>query len=157
MGHRPADTRARIQLAADRLAGVPQMVPVYAHRYLPAGRGMFGHPVLSIHQTDIICYGTDLVDYVYQEFGSGTGYRAHRSALAAAPDGGVLVRADRLSTGEVTWRFPAAGHRTNGGSSANPSATYIRATTEYRFTGTGFLTDHDVTVRVTYAAEDIRP
>jgi len=68
------DTRARLQLAAAELADVPQMVPVYAHRYLPAGRGTFGHPVLSIHQTDIICYGTDLVDYVYQEFGAGTGY-----------------------------------------------------------------------------------
>jgi hypothetical protein len=45
------------------------MVPVYAHRYLPAGRGTHGHPVLSIWQTDIIYYGTDLLDYVRQEFG----------------------------------------------------------------------------------------
>jgi hypothetical protein len=73
-GERPADIRARLQLAAERLAAVPQMVPVYAHRYLPAGRGSFGHPVLSICQTDVICYGTDLVDYVYQEFGAGAGY-----------------------------------------------------------------------------------
>ena len=35
------------------------MIPVYAHRYLPAGRGTHGHPVLSIWQTDIIVYGTD--------------------------------------------------------------------------------------------------
>ena len=49
------------------------MVPIYGHRYLPAGRGTFGHPVLSIHQTDVLCYGTDLVDYVYQEFGFGAG------------------------------------------------------------------------------------
>jgi hypothetical protein len=73
-GERPADIRARVQLVGEKLADVPHMVPVYAHRYLPAGRETFGHPVLSIHQTDVICYGTDLVDYVYQEFGAGTGY-----------------------------------------------------------------------------------
>ncbi|MFD7706770.1 hypothetical protein [Streptomyces sp. NPDC059786] len=44
------------------------LVPVYAHRYLPADRGSFGHPVLSMWQTDIIYYGLDLVDYVHREF-----------------------------------------------------------------------------------------
>ena len=44
------------------------MVPVYAHRYLPAGRGSFGHPVLSMWQTDVIYYGLDLADYMHQEF-----------------------------------------------------------------------------------------
>jgi hypothetical protein len=44
------------------------MVPIYAHRYLPAGRGTFGHPVLSMWGTDIIYYGADLVDYVNNEF-----------------------------------------------------------------------------------------
>jgi hypothetical protein len=44
------------------------MIPVYAHRYLPAGRGTCGHPVLSIWQTDIIIYGTDLADYIDREF-----------------------------------------------------------------------------------------
>jgi hypothetical protein len=72
-GDRPANAGARTRLARGRLARVPQLVPVYGHRYLPAGRGTFGHPVLSIHQTDIICYGTDLVDYMYQEFGFGPG------------------------------------------------------------------------------------
>ncbi|CAM5503640.1 SMI1/KNR4 family protein OS=Streptomyces pilosus OX=28893 GN=GCM10010280_63130 PE=4 SV=1 [Streptomyces pilosus] len=44
------------------------MVPVYAHRYLPAGRGSFGHPVLSMWQTDVTYYGVDLADYMYLEF-----------------------------------------------------------------------------------------
>jgi hypothetical protein len=73
-GECPADARARLRLAQHRLAQVPQLVPIYGHRYLPGGRGTFGHPVLSIHQTDIICYGTDLVDYMYQEFDAGTGF-----------------------------------------------------------------------------------
>jgi len=44
------------------------MIPVYAHRYLPAGRGTCGHPVLSIVQADIIVYGTDLAEYINREF-----------------------------------------------------------------------------------------
>jgi hypothetical protein len=51
---------------------VPTMVPVYGHRYLPAGRGSFGHPVLSMYQTDIICYGANLADWVTADFGSGS-------------------------------------------------------------------------------------
>jgi hypothetical protein len=44
------------------------MIPVYEHRYLPAGQGTYGHPVLSIYQTDIIMYGTDLAEYIAVEF-----------------------------------------------------------------------------------------
>ncbi|WP_438302359.1 hypothetical protein ACSHXN_00395 [Streptomyces sp. HUAS TT11] len=46
------------------------LVPVYAHRYLPAGREFVGHPVLSMWQTDIIYY---LADYVHQEFDKARG------------------------------------------------------------------------------------
>jgi hypothetical protein len=51
------------------LADVPRLVPVYAHRYLPAGSGTSGHPVLSVHSlNDTIVYGMNLEDYVVQEF-----------------------------------------------------------------------------------------
>ncbi|MEV0131092.1 hypothetical protein AB0H83_21835 [Dactylosporangium sp. NPDC050688] len=72
-GERPARTAAAVELAREHLTKVPQLIPVYSHRYLPPGRGTSGHPVLSVYQTDIICYGTDLLDYVYQEFGAGPG------------------------------------------------------------------------------------
>lgn len=72
-GARPADRGEALVVAGKLLVSVPRMVPVYSHRYLPAGRGTFGHPVLSMYQTDIIFYGVDLVDYVHQEFGAGTG------------------------------------------------------------------------------------
>jgi hypothetical protein len=51
------------------LAQVPTMVPGYGHRYLPAEPGTFGHPALSMWQTDIIYYGLDIADYIDQEFG----------------------------------------------------------------------------------------
>jgi hypothetical protein len=69
-GARPDDPSSALALAASQLALVPRMIPVYGHRYLPGGRGSFGHPVLSMYQTDIICYGADLLDYIHHEFGA---------------------------------------------------------------------------------------
>ncbi|MFF7250449.1 hypothetical protein ACFZBU_42030 [Embleya sp. NPDC008237] len=67
-GDRPDTPEAAVARARLSLAEVPRMAPVYAHRFLPAGRGTFGHPVLSMRGWDVIYYGTDLVDYVSQEF-----------------------------------------------------------------------------------------
>ncbi|MEU3612505.1 hypothetical protein ABZ725_09360 [Streptomyces sp. NPDC006872] len=72
-GERPSDDAAAVATARLRLADAPVLVPVYAHRYLPAGRGSFGHPVLSMWQTDVIYYGLDLVDYMHQEFDEARG------------------------------------------------------------------------------------
>ncbi|MFC0105607.1 hypothetical protein [Kibdelosporangium aridum] len=66
---RPADPEQAMIKARARLADVPRMVPVYAHRYLPAGRDTSAQPVLSIHTLhDTIVYGLDLADYIDQEF-----------------------------------------------------------------------------------------
>ena len=66
-GPRPHTVPERLAVARRHLASVPQLVPIYAHRYLPAG--ISEHPVLSVYQTDIIYYGVDLSDYIHQEFG----------------------------------------------------------------------------------------
>ncbi len=68
-GARPELLAEALSTAAAHLASVPRMLPVYSNRYLPAGRGTYGHPVLSIQQTTVVSYGTDLHDYVHQEFG----------------------------------------------------------------------------------------
>ncbi|MGQ4377505.1 hypothetical protein ACN6K9_008197 [Streptomyces sp. SAS_267] len=65
---RPVDTQDALKVARVHLAKVPVMVPVYSHRYLLAEPNRTGTPVLSMYQTDIICYGTDLVDYFHNEF-----------------------------------------------------------------------------------------
>lgn len=65
---RPAGTSDALRIARSELAAVPQLVPVYSHRYLPGTAGECGHPVLSVHQTDIIFYGNDLDDYIRNEF-----------------------------------------------------------------------------------------
>lgn len=72
-GERPADGTAAWEAARHHLMKAPALVPIYAHRYLPAGRGNFGHPVLSMWQSDVIYYGLDLVDYMHQEFDEARG------------------------------------------------------------------------------------
>ncbi len=75
---RPAETSDALQIARCELATVPQLVPLYSHRYLPGTAGECGHPVLSVHQTDIIIYGNDLSDYVRHEFtGRASSLPAH--------------------------------------------------------------------------------
>lgn len=68
-GTRPVRQTDAVADARAHLASVPQMVPVYSYRYLPAGRETFAHPVLSIRGADVIPCGYDLLDYVHQEFG----------------------------------------------------------------------------------------
>ncbi len=72
-GPRPASTAEAVAVARARLAAAPQLVPVYAHRYVPSGRTSSGHPVLSVHQTDVVHRGANLVDYLHQEFRTGAG------------------------------------------------------------------------------------
>jgi hypothetical protein len=68
-GPQPAGTTEAVTVARRFLMTVPRLVPVHSHRYLPAGRGTSGHPVLSVMQTDIIGYGASLTAYVKHEFG----------------------------------------------------------------------------------------
>jgi hypothetical protein len=68
-GVRPPRMKDALRSANYHLARVPQLVPVHSNRYLPAGRGTYGHPVLSVYQTDVICYGTNLLAYIECEFG----------------------------------------------------------------------------------------
>ncbi|MFF4038814.1 hypothetical protein [Streptomyces sp. NPDC001816] len=67
---RPAGTQDALEVARAYLAEVPVMVPIHSHRYLLADPDRTGTPVLSMYQTDIIHYGTDLVDYFHHEFGA---------------------------------------------------------------------------------------
>jgi hypothetical protein len=69
-GERPEKRDADLDVARRHLAGVPKLIPIYGHRYLPAGHGSRGHLVMSVWQTDIICYGADLADYITREFGA---------------------------------------------------------------------------------------
>jgi hypothetical protein len=68
-GERPVGRAMAEQRARSHLARVPTLVPVYSHRYLPAGPAPAPSPVFSVHQTDVIFYGDNLLDYLAHEFG----------------------------------------------------------------------------------------
>jgi hypothetical protein len=69
-GERPNSASARCEIVKNQVDTWPQLVPVYGHRYLPAAPFGPGAPVFSVHQTDVIVYGLDLLDYVATEFGT---------------------------------------------------------------------------------------
>ncbi|MEU4745478.1 hypothetical protein AB0G02_34140 [Actinosynnema sp. NPDC023658] len=77
-GERPSDDDAAVERAEAHLTTAPRMIPVFFHRCLPAGRGTFGNPVFSLHQTDVVHYGFDLLDYVANEFHVRTPDRPRR-------------------------------------------------------------------------------
>ncbi|WP_370941979.1 hypothetical protein AB5J62_22995 [Amycolatopsis sp. cg5] len=80
-GERPSRDEEAVEQAKAHLATVPRMIPIFVHRCLPSGRGTFGYPVLSMHQTDIIHYGFDLLDYVSTEFYPGDPDRPTRHPM----------------------------------------------------------------------------
>jgi hypothetical protein len=69
-GRRPARMNDALRSAKYHLARAPRLIPVHANRYLPAGRGSFGHAVLSVVQIDVTVCGADLADYIDAEFGA---------------------------------------------------------------------------------------
>ncbi|GAA4211489.1 hypothetical protein GCM10022220_33240 [Actinocatenispora rupis] len=90
-GARPSGDAAARAVAVERLAAAPPLVPVYGHRYLPGTGGGAGHPVLSVHQTDIVVYGADLPRYLRAEFGAGTGADLTAGAVCTVPFWSDLV------------------------------------------------------------------
>jgi hypothetical protein len=70
-GPRPQDLAEREEDARAHLSTVPTLVPLFGRRYLPADDPLPTLPVISVHRTDVIVYGRDLVDYVNREFSTG--------------------------------------------------------------------------------------
>ena len=67
-GPRPARLNEAQAIVRRLVAAAPVLVPVYGHRMIPDRPSIAGNPVFSVHQTDIIYYGTDLRDYLIHEF-----------------------------------------------------------------------------------------
>jgi len=68
-GGRPDDPQEAASVARAKLATVPKLAPLYGHRYLPTAPSEAGNPVLSCYQTDVIYYGTNLLNWFECEFG----------------------------------------------------------------------------------------
>ena len=68
-GPRPETLEAAWTRAREAVRAAPFLIPLHAHRYLPAVPCIAGNPVFSVYQTDIIYYGFDLPSYLAAEFG----------------------------------------------------------------------------------------
>lgn len=66
-GNEPQDPDVFAAEVRKRLSEAATLIPVYAHRYIPAVAGE--PPVFSIHGGDVIIYGETLDDYFQIEFG----------------------------------------------------------------------------------------
>ena len=69
-GERPAEDEAALAAAERLLAAAPQLIPVFAHRYIPTEPHEVGNPVFSVVGTDVIYAGCDLASYFATEFGA---------------------------------------------------------------------------------------
>lgn len=69
-GRRPCEAAMALDVAQSQLANVPQLVPLYRHRYLPPHPAPAGAPVLSLMASDVIYCGEDLWSYFAREFGT---------------------------------------------------------------------------------------
>jgi hypothetical protein len=68
-GSKPETLADAMGAASAHVLTAPRLIPVFAHRMMPDEPHLDGNPVLSVHQTDIICYGFNLADYLRHEFG----------------------------------------------------------------------------------------
>lgn len=65
-GPRPPDAADARAIATIHVRRWPRLVPLYAHRFMAAGPR--GRRVFSVHQTDVISYGDDVVHHLRREF-----------------------------------------------------------------------------------------
>lgn len=89
-GPRPDAPRARATRVAALVAAAPTLFPIVGHRFVVAGTPGL---VLSIHQSDIIVYGSDLREYLQNELCDVLGgeYQSSPCDTAAIPFWGQLI------------------------------------------------------------------
>ena len=68
-GPRPEQLKDAISIARKFIDKAPLLIPILAHRYIPAEPNESGNPVFSVYQTDIIYFGRDFNEYLENEFG----------------------------------------------------------------------------------------
>ncbi len=77
-GIQPSSLFDALQQAKKAVKAAPTLIPIFGHRYIPDYPCKAGNPIFSVHQTDIIYYGTDLFNYVENEFFQHFGRAGHK-------------------------------------------------------------------------------
>lgn len=68
-GARPDDAEEARRVADREVRSWPVLVPISGHSYMPAAEVRPGSPVFSVVQTDVIYYGSNLLDFFRHEYG----------------------------------------------------------------------------------------
>jgi len=96
------ERKARIR---ELVATAPRLLPVFSHRYLLAEPYRAGNPVFSIHQSDIIVFGTDLRTYLMHEFADLLRIDSDHAQAAARPDTETYASYATIPFwGELLWQ-----------------------------------------------------
>lgn len=66
-GEQPSTAPERAQVMTEVVRKVPKLIPLISHRFIPEEPYERGNPVFSVHQSDIIYYGSDLMNYFENE------------------------------------------------------------------------------------------
>lgn len=66
-GDKPSCRQEYYSVIKKKLSKAPGLIPIFAHRYMPIYDAAFA-PVLSIYDLDIIYYGSNLEEYLENEF-----------------------------------------------------------------------------------------
>jgi hypothetical protein len=69
-GDKPEGLNGQREQLKAAFAGAPKLIPLFSHRYIPEEPHDSGNPVFSVYQTDVICYGADLQDWLDRERGN---------------------------------------------------------------------------------------
>ena len=67
-GERPATSADRADVVGRAVSAAPKLIPLFGHRFIPEEPHERGNPIFSVHQSDIIYYGSNLTNYIANEF-----------------------------------------------------------------------------------------
>ena len=67
-GPRPSNEDEAFSRLRALVDNAPKLIPIRGHRYMPDRPASAGNPVISVHQTDLIYYGTTLENYFHNEY-----------------------------------------------------------------------------------------
>jgi hypothetical protein len=98
-GAQPGNKQAIGEKLAQLVAAAPSLIPITGHRYLLAGSREASNPVLSVWQSDIICYGANLRNFLLLEF----------SGLLALDDPEIIAKANHGLSEETIAAIPFWG------------------------------------------------
>lgn len=73
-GKKPEKLSDAFDICRDAVRKAPTLIPIFSHRYIPSKPQEADNPVYSVHQTDIVYYGENLLSYLDIEFGSRKHY-----------------------------------------------------------------------------------